>query len=169
MPGWALLSWAPCSRLKAGWNAAQCKGAALQPLSKPQWRMQCCEASGALCLRKPRVKREVAHLNTHTESCFQSYFCKNDKLTQAESATNCRTYSVSQSMLNIMWHPFKSCSELKYSVGVFFFLPTENMVYCYLNSIYFCNSLLMQGCFSLGPWIYANRNEEKSWSRKEAQ
>lgn len=27
----------------------------------------------------------------------------------------------------------------------------------------------MQSCFSLGPWIYANENEKKSWSLKEAQ
>lgn len=98
---------------------------------------------------------------------LQSYFCKRDELTKAEAATNRRTNSVSQSTLNITWHPFKSYLELKYPL--FFFFPMKNMFYCYLNSIYFCNSLLMQSCFSLGPWIYANENEKKSWSIKEAQ
>lgn len=158
----------------AGWRQCEtltsARDTALQPLSTLQWREECCEASGVVCLGKPQVNREVACLNTHTHTLLlQSYFCKNDEQTKAKASTNWRTNSVRQSMLNIMWYPFKSCLELKYSVGSFFSLPTENVAYCYLNSIYFCNSLLMQSCFSLGPWIYANGNEEKSWSRKEAQ
>lgn len=145
MPGWVLLSWAPCSRLKAVWNAAHCKG---QCFTAPQQTAVGCSVPAKASGKEGSAMSE----HKHTLS-LRSYFCKNDEQTKAGASTNCWTNSVCQSMLNIMWYAFKSCLQLKYSVGFFFSLPTENTVYCYLNSIYFCNSLLMQSCFSLGPWI----------------
>lgn len=105
------------------------------------------------------------HVQAHTV-LLRSYFCKRNERTKAEATTNCRTNSVSQSTW-ITWHPFRSFFELKYPL--FFVVPMKNLFYCCLNSIYICNNLLMQSCFSVGPWIYANENEGKSWSIKKTQ